>query len=105
MDSFSRRRYTEDFKKQAVALVKSGKSASQVAKDLELGRSMLYRWIAAASKSEHLDPKADVAEGKEDAGAEMLRLQRENDRLTLENDILKKAAVILGSPPHSKAAK
>jgi transposase-like protein len=37
--------------------------------------------------------------------AELARLRRENSHLKLENDILKKAAIILGTKPLSPLAR
>ena len=43
--------------------------------------------------------------GEEPAADELRRLRRENANLKLENDILKKAAVILGTRPQPSAAR
>jgi transposase-like protein len=43
--------------------------------------------------------------GEEPAADELRRLRREVANLKLENDILKKAAVILGTKPQSSAAR
>jgi transposase-like protein len=49
---------------------------------------------------------ADLRAGGEEGEAnDLRRLRREIANLRLENDILKKAAVILGTPPPSKPAK
>jgi transposase-like protein len=72
MSSKPRKRYTEEFKAQAVELLRTGKPVSELAEELCVS-------------------------------TDMRALQRENAQLRMENDILKKAAIILGtkSPHHS----
>ena len=94
-----RRRYTPEFKDQAVKLVKLGKTATQVAEELGIGSGMLYRWVQQSSETAQLGSDGLRAGGEEGAADELRRLRRENADLKLENDILKKAAVILGSKP------
>ena len=45
MESVTRKRYTAEFKAQAVELVGLGKPVSEVAEDLEIGTNVLYRWV------------------------------------------------------------
>ena len=85
----ARRRFTDEFKRTAVALVVEQKrSRHQVALDLGLGHSTLDRWLqeygqchTSAEIAEQMDLKKQVAE-----------LQKRVERLTMERDILKKAA-------------
>jgi len=100
-----RRRYTEEFKTQAVELVKLGKPVHEVAKELGIGSSMLYRWVHQAIKPAQLGSEGVRAGGEEAAADELRRLRRDNAQLKLENDILKKAAVILGTKPQSNCEK
>jgi len=100
----SRKRYTPEFKAQAVEMVGIGRSVPAVAEDLEIGSSLLYRWLRKPQGA-HLGRKADEAVGEEDAAAEMRSLRGENAQLRLENDILKKAAVILGTRSQPRDAK
>lgn len=81
------------FKHEAVQLVlTSGKSAVQIAKDLGVSNSALSRWVresraqptAAFPGKGHLSPSDE----------ELRRLQRENEVLRQERDILKKAIAI-----------
>jgi transposase len=81
-------RYTAEFKRQMVDLVRSGRSAASLAK--EFGPSA---WTVA------LWAKQDARDaGKGDGGltsaerAELAQLRRENRRLKEERDILSKAA-------------
>ena len=92
-----RNRYSPEFKTQAVELVRIGKPVAEVAKELGTGSGVIYRWISQQTKSTEPVQKdlhrVEVATGTN----ELHRLQKENARLQLENDILKKAAVILGT--------
>jgi transposase len=84
-----RRQYTAEFKAGAVQLVlEGGKSVTDAARDLDLTRSALDKWVSQA--------KTDAGKGR--AGSlttaekeELGRLRRENRELRMERDILKKA--------------
>jgi len=102
MKAVTKTRYTAEFKAQAVELVGLGKPVPQVAEELEIGTGILYKWVQKASRSSQPAQlgSAGLRAGGEEPGAdELRRLRRENARLKLENDILKKAAVILGTKP------
>lgn len=79
------RKFTEEFRAEAVRLVKDqGLTAAQVAKDLGVGLSTLSRWLAAAatpSGSEMLS---------ESEKEELKRLREENHTLRMGRDPLKK---------------
>jgi len=99
MEPVTRKRYTAEFKAQAVELVGMGKPVAEVAEDLEIGTSLLYRWVLKGRQPAQLGSEGLRAVGEEPAADELRRLRRENGNLKLENDILKKAAVILGTRP------
>jgi transposase len=86
----TRRTFTPEFKAQAVKLVtEGGKSLAEVARDLDLGESMLRSWKADLA---HHGDRAFPGKGNPPALEEELRrLRAENKRLTMERDILKKA--------------
>ena len=105
MKSVTRKRYTAEFKAQAVALVGLGKPVAEVAAELEVGTSILYGWIRKGSQPGHLGSGGLRAVGEEAEADELRRLRREVANLKLENDILKKAAVILGTKPQSFAGR
>jgi transposase len=82
-----RRKYTAEFRAEAVALVEQeGVTQSQVARDLGISQSLLSKWVQNA-KVAALPGALTVAEREE-----MRRLKRENAILRQERDILKKAA-------------
>lgn len=98
-----RREFPEAFKREAVERARtSGLTIMAVADELDVHETLLRRWIrryggpgavhtrrAPAAASSGLSP-ADLA-------AENARLKRENARLSMERDILKKAALIFGA--------
>ena len=100
MERRQRRAFTDDYKRQAVDLVaSSGRSVGSVAKELGLRDSVLRRWVeqrgagrepTAASRR----PTTQATLPSADHAAEIARLQRENERLRMERDILKKSIAI-----------
>jgi transposase len=100
MEGRQRRSFTDDYKRQAVDLVaSSGRAIGSVAKELGLRDSVLRRWVelrgagreptAAARR-----PTTQATLPSADHAAEIARLQRENERLRMERDILKKSIAI-----------
>lgn len=58
--------FTEEFKKDAVALVESGMSQKQVAADLGVSKTALQTWVRDARYQSHgMTPSADPNERKE----------------------------------------
>ena len=91
-----RKRYSAEFRAQAVELVQNGRPVKEVAQELEIEPSCLYSWLRkAAGQGGGVAP----ADGSGADAAELKRLRRENQKLQLENAILKKAAIILGTNP------
>ena len=99
MNTVTRKRYTSEFKSQAVELVGLGKPVPEVAEDLGIGTSILYGWVRKDSQSAPLGSAGCRGVDEEPAADELRRLRHEITHLKLENDILKKAAVILGTKP------
>jgi transposase len=88
--STHRRKYTQEFKDSAVKLItEQGYQLSEASRNLGVNISILRRWRNAANPSEN----SKSAPVKEDLHAELVRLRRENHRLKLEREELKKAAV------------
>lgn len=96
-----RRKYTPEQRAEAVRLVKEVGNLTQVARDLDLSRSALVRWVQQAEIDAGQGPEgALTTEEKE----ELRRLRRENRTLRMERDFLKKAAAFFAKendPPSS----
>ena len=90
------RRYDREFKQNAVALIQSGRSISEVARDLGVSHWSLSRWVKDAQSGHNLsEPKTLSAATPEQR--ELRRLRQENDYLRRQRDILKKACSILSA--------
>ena len=82
-----RRSYTEDFKRDAVALVtEQGYRVSEAARSLDIGENLVRRW-RQQFKEEDLATGLDANEHEE-----LRRLRKENHQLRIEKEILKKAS-------------
>ncbi len=86
-----RRRFSREFKVEAVRLVRDrGVSVAQAARDLDVHENVLRKWVKQFAD----DPlEAFPGHGKMKAAeAEIAQLKREVQKLKAERDILKKAA-------------
>jgi transposase len=93
-----RRRFTREFKIETVGLITgSDHSVAEVAKDLEIHPNTLYGWVRQYGQNPQ---EAFPGKGKQTSEAEELsRLRRENQRLRMEREILKKAMAIFSKDP------
>ena len=92
--------YTDEFRREAVRLVESGKGdVVQVANDLGMHPATLRNWVRLAARqlAGTSTPSRVLLE------EENRRLRRENERLKEERDILKKATV--GSTAHCNGGR
>jgi transposase len=105
MPTMNRKRYSAEFKDRAVELVRLGKPAAVVAEELGIGSSILYHWLGKGPHSNVVGLEGASRAGEDPPELELRRLRRENANLKLENDILKKAAVILGTRPQPPLAR
>ena len=82
-----RRNYTEDFKRDAVALVtEQGYKTSEAARSLGIGDNLIRRW------KREFEEEASGARLGADEREELKRLRKENRLLRMEKEILKKAS-------------
>jgi transposase len=85
-----RRKFSGEYKAETVRLVRnSGKSVGRMALELGIGETALRRWIAQAEVEAGRGPEGALARSER---AELVELRRENQRLRMEREILKKAA-------------
>ena len=91
MTSVKRRKYSKEFKEEAVALVNTqGYSIAEAARNLGIRGNILSRWRRERQTQQqgafpgtgHQSPELE----------ELKRLREENRKLKLEREILKKAA-------------
>ena len=89
--SINRAKYDEEFKKNAVKLsYASPKSVRQIADDLGIHENLLHNWrrkYTSAGEKTRYSTMED----------ELKALKRENAELTMERDMLKKAAAYFAS--------
>jgi len=84
-----RRAFTAEFKGQTVRLVRdSGKSIGVLARDLDVGETILRRWVRQAEIDAGRGPASALTT---DERGELAGLRREVRTLRMERDILKKA--------------
>ena len=83
-----RRNYTDEFKKKIVELYNSGKPRTELVREYELTPSALSSWINKYNNSGSF--KAEDNRTPEEN--ELIKLRKENQRLKMENDILKQAS-------------
>jgi len=93
-----RRQYTKEYKIEAVRLiVEEGRSISEVAREFGIRENLLHRWKKKYEEGK-VDPFPD--QGRLNPEDEELRqLRRENKRLRMEHEILKKAVAIFSEEP------
>ena len=97
MEKRPRRNFTEEFKKQMVDLYNTGKPRAEIAKEYDLSPSALDRWISRINRTGSSKEK----DNRTEAENELIALRKENAKLRLENEILKKAALIFATKSSS----
>jgi transposase len=77
-----KRKYDEEFKQQALAMVRNGQTARSVAQALGISENLIHRWKAASRTAL---PATEQ---------EIEQLRRQLKQVEMERDILKKALSI-----------
>lgn len=86
--SRKRRRYPPEFREQLIALVRSGRTPDELAKEFEPSGQTIRNWVMQADRD-----GGSRKDGPTSAELEELRaLRKENKQLKLEREILSKAA-------------
>lgn len=88
MQHITRRRYTDDFKAQAIALAESIGRA-KAARQLDMSVKTLGNWLDASRAGQPLSSPS--RKPIDEAQSELARLRAENATLKMEREILKKA--------------
>lgn len=88
----SKRVFTNQFKHQMVQLYNSGKSRSEIIKEYDLTPSAFDKWVSRTNAT----GSAKEADNRTPEEIELIKLRKETQKLKMENDILKQAALILG---------
>jgi transposase len=84
------RKFDDEFKKEAVRLVKAGgKTVAAIARDLGITESTLHTWKYKS---------VEMPSGEIVTNSEITRLKRELADVKVERDILKKAVAIFSVP-------
>ena len=90
MPASTRRRYTEEFKREAVQLVReSAHPVAQVARDLGIPENVWSRWRARHQQAETHGTTRATQRAEAEA---LMRVKREWARVTQERDCLTRAA-------------
>ena len=85
-----RRKFTPEFKEQAVKLVtEQGLSVGQASSDLGIGESTLSKWVGDYRQNNQVEAALTISEKEE-----LKQLRKENHILKMERDVLKKATAI-----------
>ena len=84
------KQYPEDLKQTAIEMASQGdKSAKAVAEELGISPKTLYGWLRQYRQEHGLRSEGEMRQ--ESMEEELKRLRRENTRLKMEREILKKA--------------
>ncbi len=90
MPKITRRQFTDAFKSEAVQLTRqSGRPVAQVARELGISDTVLYRWRTEQQQVEVQGRTRHAVRAEQD---ELTRLKRENETLRQERDFLRRAA-------------
>ncbi len=85
-----RRHFSEEFKKQLIQLYNSGKPRSEILREYDLNPSTFDNWAKRINSTGSTKEK----DNRTPEQVELIRLRKENQRLKMENDVLKQAALI-----------
>ena len=89
----SRPPYPSEFRREAVAMVRSGRPVREVAEALGVSQQSLRIWVKQTQLDRHERDDGLTSEERD----ELRRLRRENARLKQERDLLKRAAAFFAS--------
>jgi transposase len=89
-DRKERRSFSEEFKNQIVQLYKAGKPRVEIIREYDLSSTAFDRWVKRINST----GSSKESDNRTLEEQELIRLRKENQRLKMENDVLKQAALI-----------
>lgn len=81
------RKYSDDFKREAVRKIHEGQSVASLSRELGVSEGVLHNW------------KKKEFEGATEIEKEVIELRRKLREVEMERDILKKAAIYFAKDP------
>ena len=87
-----RRTFSTEFKKQLVLLYKNNKPRKEIIKEYDLNPSTFDRWVRQYDNSGSFKEE----DNRTNEETELIELRKKIEKLEMENDILKQAALIMG---------
>jgi transposase len=90
--------YPQQFRIEAVELVRSGRSVRDVAESLGVSQQTLRNWVKQTELDLHERDDGLTSDERE----ELRRLRRENARLRQEREILKRAAAFFAAETETR---
>ncbi len=85
--------YPEEFRREAVQMVRAGRSAGDVAEALGCSPQSVTNWVRRYERDQGIRSDGLTTDERE----ELKRLRRENVRLKQERDLLKRAAAFFAA--------
>jgi transposase len=94
------KRYTDEYKKMIIEVYNTGKPMKEICEEYGVSYESVHRWVDMSQPREKISKKPVIKISKEKKeeiekqNDEILRLKKENERIAMENEILKKAIAI-----------
>jgi transposase len=80
--------YPDEFRRKLIELARAGRSVSELAREFDVSRQSIVNWL----KQDDLDAGRRTDGLTSEEHSELVRLRREVKQLTIEREILSKAA-------------
>lgn len=94
-----KKNYTEDFKKMIIEVYNTGKPIKEICEEYGVSTTSLNNWINQVQPKEKISKKPIIATNKNKNNEkkdveEISKLKKENEKIKMELEILKKAIAI-----------
>ena len=90
--------YPEEFRREAVQLLRAGRTPRELAESLGVSQQTLRNWRRQDERDRHERDDGVTSDERE----ELRRLRRENVRLKQERDLLKQAAAFFAAETETR---